>query len=179
MKKCLILTLILIYLILPCRAITSNDINIIKTQIPLSTQLKKYYNGFEYKITNNSKSKINIINAQVINGNDGSIAYTTTMNNEPSAMARTWIIAGPVGLVTLGIGWALGLLAMPIVAVVSSNNKRKTQNESISYTNMINLGILNCGESTNVKTLCPIGSTTQIKITIQDLKDNKLLTINQ
>ena len=32
------------------------------------------------------------------------IAYTTTMNNEPSEMARTWIIAGSVGLLTLEIG---------------------------------------------------------------------------
>ena len=55
------------------------------------------------------------------------IAYTTTMNNEPSEMARTWIIAGSVGLLTLEIGWVVGLLATPIVAIVSAKNKKKTQ----------------------------------------------------
>ena len=86
-------------------------------------QLKKYYTGHEYVIENKSNSTVNVVNAQIVNGYDGNIAFTTTMNNEPSAMARTWIIAGPIGLFTLGIGWVLGLLATPVVAIVSSKNK--------------------------------------------------------
>ena len=174
MKKIIGVLLIYCILLLPCQAISHTDIDVTMNQVPLSTQLKKYYCGYEYKITNTSKSKINIVNAQIINGNDGNVAYTTTMNNEPSAMARTWIIAGPVGLFTLGIGWAVGLLATPVVAIVTNKNKKKTQTESIAYSNIITLGILNAGESTQVSTLVPIGSKPQVKLTVQDIKTNQL-----
>ena len=127
MKKIVAIILILSFTVLPCSAFTNKDLHITATQIPLSTQLKKYYNGYEYKIENVSKTKLNITNAQIVNGNDGSIAYTTTTNNEPSAMARTWMIAGPIGLFTLGAGWVLGLLVTPFVAIASNNNKKKAQ----------------------------------------------------
>ena len=100
------------------------------------------------------------------------------MNNEPSAMARTWIIAGPVGLFTLGIGWAVGLLATPIVAIVSAKNKKKTQIESIPYSNLVALGELNSGDLTTVSTLVPIGCKPQLKLTIQDIKTRQLHAIN-
>ena len=177
MKKIICYLLVSTFLSLPCLAFNNTDLDVAMTQVPLSTQLKKYYNGYEYTLTNVSKSKLNIVNAQVINGNDGSIAFTNTMNNEPSAMARTWIIAGPVGLFTLGVGWILGLIATPFVAIVSNNNKKKTQTESITYTNMLDLGYLNAGESKTVSTLVPIGSKPQLKLTIQDEKNKSLHSV--
>ena len=178
MKKSLCVLLVFMLFTAPCLAFTSSDLKITSTQVPLSTQLKKYYTGHEYIIENKSNSTINIVNAQIINGYDGNIAYTTTMNNEPSAMARTWIIAGPVGLFTLGIGWAVGLLATPIVAIVSAKNKKKTQIESIPYSNLIALGELNSGDLTTVSTLVPIGCKPQLKLTIQDIKTRQLHAIN-
>lgn len=161
----------------PCLAFTSHDLDVNMVQVPLTTQLKKYYNGYEYTLTNVSSESLNIANAQILNGNDGGIAYTSTMNNEPSAMARTWAIAGPIGLFTLGIGWILGGIASPFVAVASSNNKKKTQTESLAYTNIIPLGSINAGESRTVSTLVPIGSKPQLKITIHENKTNKLQTV--
>ena len=178
MKKILCILLAFALFTAPCFAFTSNDLKITSSQRPLSTQLKKYYNGYEYVIENKSNSRINIVNAQIINGYDGNIAYTTTMNNEPSAMGRTWIIAGPVGLFTLGAGWVIGLLATPVVAIVSSKNKKKTQTESIPYSNMVTLGELNSGDSTIVSTLVPIGSKPQLKLTIQDMKTRQLHSVN-
>ena len=177
MKKIISIMLLFVFLVSPCLAFNNTDLNVVTSQVSLSTQLKKYYNGYQYTITNNTQSKINIVNAQIVNGNDGSMAYTTTMNNEPSAMARTWIIAGPVGLFTLGVGWILGLIATPFVAIASNNNKKKTQTESIAYTNMLTLGILNSGETTTVSTLVPIGSKPQLKLTVQSSKDNKLHSV--
>ena len=177
MKKILCFLLIISSLNMPCIAFVNSNLDVTVTQIPLSTQLKKYYNAYEYKITNVSNTKFNIVNDQIINGNDGSIAFATTMNNEPSAMARTWLIAGPLGLVTLGAGWVIGLLATPFVAIVSSNNKKKTQTESITYTNLIPLGEINSGENINVNTLVLIGSKPQLKLTIQDTKKNVLNSI--
>lgn len=178
MKKFISVLIVVILLGSPCMAFNSRDLDVTVTQIPLATQLKKYYNGYEYTLTNVSKTKINIANAQVVNGNDGSIAFTNTMNNEPSAMARTWMIAGPIGLVTLGIGWIAGLLATPFVAIVSSNNKKKTQSESLSYTNMVTLGYLNAGDATTVSTLVPIGSKPLLKLTVQDTKTGNLHSVS-
>lgn len=178
MKKILSVLLSFALFTAPCFAFVSSDLKITSTQVPLSTQLKKYYTGHEYVIENKSNSTINVVNAQIVNGYDGNIAFTTTMNNEPSAMARTWIIAGPIGLFTLGIGWVLGLLATPVVAIVSSKNKKKTQTESIPYSNMVALGELNTGDSTTVSTLVPIGSKPQLKLTIQDVKTKQLHSVN-
>ena len=176
MKKILCLLLSFIMLSAPCLAFENKDLNITISNIPLTTQLNKYYQGYEYTILNQSKNKsrINIVNAQIINGYDGNIAFTNTMNNEPSAMARTWIIAGPVGLFTLGAGWIVGLLATPIVAIISNKNKKKTQAESLAYSNLIQLNELNYGESTQVSTLVPIGSKPQLKLTVQDVKTKEL-----
>ena len=86
------------------------------------------------------------------------------------AIGVTWAIAGPVGLFTLGIGWAVGLLATPIVWVVQNNKNKKTRTESMAYTNLVPIGVLNPAESIQVKTLVPIGSQPQLKITVMDNK---------
>lgn len=171
-KLCCLLSVI--FFNMPSFAFVNSNLDVTVRQVPLSTQLKKYYNGYEYKITNVSKVKFRIVNAQILNGNDGNIAYTVTMNNEPSAMVRTWAIAGPLGLVTFGGAWVLGLVATPFVAIVSNNNKKKTQAESITYTNLIPLGEINPQEDIIVSTLVSIGSKSQLKLTIQDIKTNEL-----
>lgn len=178
MKKILCVLLVFMLFTAPSFAFVSSDLKITATQVPLSTQLKKYYTGHEYVIENKPNETINIVSAQIVNGYDGNIAYTTTMNNEPSAMARTWIVAGPVGLFTFGAGWVLGLVATPIVAIVSSKNKKKTQIESIPYSNMVVLGEFNSGDSTTVSTLVPIGSKPQLKLTVQDIKTKQLHSVN-
>ena len=177
MKKIMCLLLVCLWGNLNCFGFTNSNLDIVVTQIPLTSHLKKYYNGYQYKITNVSKNKYNILSAQIINGNDGNIAFATTKNNEPSAIARTWMIAGPAGLFSLGIGWVLGLIATPIVAITSNNNEKKVQIECLSYTNLIPLGIINTGEDVNINTLVPIGSKPQLKITIQDCQTNVLYTI--
>lgn len=177
MKKILCMIIASALFSMPCLAIEDSNLDVVQSQQVLSTQLKKYYSGYNYTITNNSNESINIVNAQIVNGNDGNIGYNTTMNNEPSAMGRTWAIAGPVGLFTLGIGWIAGLVATPIVAIVSGKNKRKTQTESFAYSNIVPVGVLNSGESISVNTLVPLGSKPQLKITIQDKnKDLKVIT---
>lgn len=178
MKKIFCILLASTLLSSPCLAFTNSDIDITLTQVPLSTRLGKYYSGYEYSIVNQSKSPINIVNAQIVNGQNGNVAYTNMQNQEPSAMARTWAIAGPIGLFTLGIGWAAGLVATPFVAISTNKNKRKAQSESIAYSNILTLGLINSGESTQVSTLVPIGSKPQLKITIQDTKTKELHTVS-
>jgi hypothetical protein len=143
----------------------SNRINIVQSQIPLSSKLKKDYNAYRYDIQNNSNQDINIVNAQIINGTNGSIAVQSVNGGHP--IGTTWAICGPVGLFTLGIGWAVGLLATPVVWGISSSNDNKARKESIAYSNLVNFGYLKKGDSTSVQTLVPIGAQPQIKLTVQ------------
>ena len=154
-----------------CLAITNfEQIDVQKTQIPLTSRLKKDFSGYEYVITNNMNQPINIVSAQIQNGQDGNMAYQKS--EAEGALGVTWAIAGPVGLFTLGIGWAIGLIATPIVWVVQNNKNKKIRTEGMSYTNIVQLGCLNANESTVVRTLVPIGSQPQIKLTIMDSQKN-------
>ena len=138
--------------------------------VPLSSKLKKDFSGYEYVITNNFKEPINIVSAQIKNGQDGNVAYQKS--EAEGAIGVTWAIAGPVGLFTLGIGWAVGLIATPIVWVVQNNKNKKIRSESTAYTNIVPMGVLNSNETITVKTLVPIGSQPQIKLTIMDQRKN-------
>ena len=172
-KKLLALFLVMVYVGMSqvCMANTAfEQLDVQKTQVPLTSRLKKEYSGYEYTITNNMNQPINIVNAQIVNGQDGNMGYQKT--EAEGAMGVTWAIAGPVGLFTLGIGWAVGLLATPIVWVVQNNKNKKNRAEGMAYTNIVPVGVLNASESVSVKTLVPIGAQPQLKLTIMDSKKN-------
>ena len=170
MKKVIGLLLIVCYLSLQnvVFAVDYTQLDVQNNMMILTSRLKKDFAGYEYIITNNFNEKINIVNAQILNGQDGNTAYKTSEGE--GAIGITWAIAGPVGLFTLGIGWVAGLIATPIVWAVQNNNNKKTRTESMPYTNIVPIGILNPTESVLVKTLVPLGSKPQIKITIMDTK---------
>lgn len=154
-----------------CFAITDySQLDIQLNQTVLNSKLKKDFSGYEYIITNNFKEPINIVNAQIRNGIDGNLGYQKS--EAEGAIGVTWAIAGPVGLFTLGIGWIVGLIATPIVWVVQNNKNKKTKVESVAYTNIVPIGIINANESITVKTLVPIGSKPQLKLNIMDKYKN-------
>ena len=178
MKKIISLITLLCYLGVQnvCFAIDFEMIDVQKNTIALTSKLKKDFVGYEYTITNNLNETINIVNAQIINGQDGNTAYMKSESE--GGIGVTWAIAGPVGLFTLGIGWAVGLIATPIVWVVQNNKNKKIRTEGVAYTNIVPIGVLNSSESVQVKTLVPIGSQPQLKLTIMD-KNKELYTINK
>ena len=180
MKKRIIasfLTICYVGLTQVCMAITNfEQLDVQMTQVPLTSRLKKDFSGYEFVITNNFKEPINIVSAQIKNGQDGNMAYQKS--EAEGAMGVTWAIAGPVGLFTLGIGWAVGLIATPIVWVVQNNKNKKIRTEGMAYTNIVPMGILNANESASAKTLVPIGSVPQLKITVMDNRKN-IHTINR
>lgn len=178
LKKFICLFILVIQFTQITLAVNKESLNVTCNQLILSSQLKKYYSGYQYDITNRSDSNLEIISAQIVNGNDGSIAYATTNNNEPSAVAKTWIIAGPIGLVTAGIAWIVGIIATPFVAIISSSKKKKSQIESLSYSNKIPLGYINSDETVSVNTLVIIGSKPSLQLTVKDLSDNKIYSFN-
>ena len=176
MKKFISVFLLFCYLGLQnmCFAVDYSQLDVQKKMMVLTSRLKKDFAGYEYTITNNFNEKINIVNAQILNGQDGNMAYMKSEGE--GAIAVTWAIAGPVGLFTLGLGWVVGILATPVVWIVQNNSNKKTKTESMSYTNIVPIGILNPAESIQVKTLVPVGSQPQLKLTIMDTK-NSLHTV--
>lgn len=170
MKKIISLLLLFCYLSIynACYAADFSQLDVQKKVMVLTSRLKKDFAGYEYVITNNFNEKINIVNAQILNGQDGNTAYMKSEGE--GAIAVTWAIAGPVGLFTFGLGWAVGLLATPVVWIVQNNKNKKTRTESMAYTNIVPIGVLNSAESIQVKTLVPVGSQPQLKITIMDSK---------
>jgi len=179
MKKILIMLLVftLVSFESICFANVQNDVSINLTQLSLNSKLRKDYKGYQYTIQNTGNEDINLINAQIINGVDGSVAYSTSSNNHPVAMV--WAICGPVGLFTLGLGWFAGAIATPIVWSVSNSNNSKARMESNSYPNIVNLGYLKKGDVITVKTLVPIGSQPQLKLTVQSPKEKDLVFITK
>lgn len=179
MKKffCFILLSIMLNFQLMCLADDIKDkMNVSLEQIPITSKLKKNYNGYRYTISNNSDQNINLVNAQVLNAVNGSVAYNAVNDGHP--IGTTWAIAGPVGLFTLGIGWVIGLIATPIVYVVSESNNKKAQVESVAYPNIVNIGTLSKGESITTEFLVPIGARPQLKMTVQPEKSKDLVNLN-
>ncbi len=154
--------------------INANELEVVLTPITMNSKLKKKYVGYNYSISNNTGRKINIINAQILNGNSGNLAYNDVEQGARSAIGMTWAIAGPVGLFTLGIGWLAGIVATPIVWICMSKSDKKANTESIAYTNTVPLGYLNNGETIHVKTLVPVGAIPQLKLTVTDDKTQQL-----
>ena len=172
MKKFVSLLLIACYILIQnsCFATDYTLLDVQKNLLVLNSKLKKDFTGYEYIITNNFNQEINIVNAQINNGQDGNTAF---MKSEAEGgIGVTWAIAGPVGLFTLGIGWIVGLIATPIVWAVQNNKNKKMRNEGIAYTNIVPIGVLNPSESVQVKTLVPIGSQPQLKLSIMDKQKN-------
>lgn len=179
MKKFLSLLLLGIFLNfqLICMADSLTDnVNVTLEQIPLSSKLKKEYNGYKYTVVNNSNQNINVVNAQIINAVNGSVAHQSVNDGHPIGI--TWAICGPVGLFTLGIGWLVGIVATPIVWAVAEKNTKKSQKESIAYPNIVNLGKMAKGESIEASFLVPIGTKPQLKMTVQPEKSSELVPIN-
>ncbi len=177
MKKFICVLLVFMIMVIPCYAFNRDNLYVKVSNIELSSQLKKYYNAYEYKITNISKTKWEIQDINIVNGTNGDIAYKFAVKNEPSALARTWIVAGPVGLFTLGIGWILGVIATPVVLIVSNNNKKKVRTESVAYTNSLELGVLNYNETVTLRTLTSLGCVPQLKLIIKNLKTNEIFSV--
>ena len=62
---------------------------------------------------------------------------------------------------------------------MSESGKKKARLESLAYSNIVNLGYINNGESLQVKTLVPIGARPQLKLTIQPENSKEVVTINK
>ncbi len=107
MKKILSVLLLFVFMFIQmlCFAYEENTpLLIVREQKVLKSALKKEYAGYEYTITNTTKYRLNIINAQIKNGTNGNIAYNLMDSNPGKSVGKYWAVMGPVGIVTFGVG---------------------------------------------------------------------------
>jgi hypothetical protein len=167
-KRLMSLYLAFALLVTPCLAMADNPlVEIDLEQVPLkSVKLRKEFEGYSFTVQNNSPKPVSLLNAQVKNGVDGSAAYSSVDNG--SGVGIWWAICGPAGFFTFGTAWLVGLLGTPVYIVVDKNRNKKARIESMPYTNIVDLGTLNNGDSLEVKTLARLGTKPQLKLTLQD-----------
>jgi hypothetical protein len=155
----------------------SELVSIDLSSIPLSSKLKKDYAGYKYVVTNTSSNDINLVNAQIINGADGATGFAAV--DDGSGVGTLWAIMGPVGLFSLGIGWAVGLLLTPVMLITNGGKNKKAKSEGQAFSNIVNLGIMKSGDSTTFQTLVPIGAKPQLKLTVQNPNTKELEMVSR
>ncbi|MEY3369826.1 MAG: hypothetical protein RLZZ361_496 [Cyanobacteriota bacterium] len=169
--------LALIFCIINNSVAFANDIQIDLQNIPLSSRLKGDYMGYKFTIMNRSNSTLEIVNAQVVNGQDGSMA--ARMVADGSGVGPMWAIMGPAGLFTFGIAWLVGLVATPILFVTDSGRNKKAKKEGQTFNNIVDLGPLLAGNTIELQTLVPIGAKPQLKLTYKLPNSSNLLMISR
>lgn len=178
MKKLLatILCAGLLSINLACYADVEQSIDVSVNKIPLKSKLYNEYSAYQYIIRNGGDDDLNLVNAH-INSVDSGLAYQTIADdNHP--LQKLWLVCGTVGFFTLGVGWAVGLVLTPFVAVGSSFSNKKVRKESLAYSNFITTGYIKKGDCLNIKVLVPFGMRPQVKLTFKD-KTNKIITITK
>lgn len=179
MKKIISLFLLIVFFQSNIACFAGEDLDRVQialSQVPLRSKLKGQYSGYKCVIMNNSNQKLNLINAQISNATNGSVAYQNVSDGHPIGI--TWAIAAPVGLFTFGIGWAVGAIATPFVWIVSETKNNRAKKESIAYPNVINLGYIDKGDSIEANFLVPIGTKPQMRLTVQTDGSKDLQIIN-
>jgi len=138
----------------------SNNINpnmyidIVKTAIPINSKyLNKQYSGYKITITSRYPGTLNILGGQIIDGISGQQAYINT--EVDCSVDACWF---------------------PLV--VNKENK-KSKTESYKYSSQTPTGFLNSGDSTEIYTLAPIGSSPQVKMNFIDVNNNEYFTISR
>lgn len=152
---------------------------VIKSQIPLRSHLRKRYTGYKVILQNNSDAPLEIVSANVVMGIDGQRAYTSVRKGSKGGVAG--ILGGglAVGLVTLGVGFAIALIAAPIYWGVRHSKNKKANKEALPFTNQPPVGVFNPGDEVSITTLVPFGNQAFVEATLKNTKSGELFTISE
>lgn len=150
----------------------AQDLNVAREPVLLQSRLKGDYNGYKYTITNKSDGDLELVNATITNGQDGAIASDVVADG--SGVGTMWAIMGPAGLVSFGITWLVGIVATPIMLVTDKMRNSKARKEGLNFNNLVDLGLLPAGQSTEVNTLIRKGAQPQLKITYKSPSSSEL-----
>ncbi len=160
-------------------AIEENDITVEFNQQKLKSKLKRKYKGYEIVITNNNENGTEILNASVEDGLNGNIAYNAVEESPGGSVGGLWIVAGPMGLITFGIAWVIGIIETPILYFSVKHSNNKAWEESLKYTNKIELKILEKNDNITAYTLIPKKTAPALNLKIKDTVTLEQININK
>ena len=118
-------------------ALEETDIAVSFNPKKLKSKLKRQYKGYELVILNNSEETVEIVNSLIQNGVNGEIAYNTVEESPGGSVGILWAYCGPLGLISFGIGWVVGLIETPILYFGVKRSNKKAKEESLLYSNIV------------------------------------------
>ena len=136
-------------------ALENGNISVDFKEQKLKSKLKRQYKGYEVIIVNKDEKPINIEKFEVVNGVNGEVAYNTVYESPGGTVGQLWIVCGPLGLISFGIAWVIGLIETPIAYFVVKKLNKNAKEESLLYLNKIETDTLEANEKTSVYTLIP------------------------
>lgn len=151
-----------------------------KTQIPLkSSRLYETYQAYKITIQNDCAFPIEVINAQAASATSGLSAYHMVKKSSASVWGSVLGAGFVLSIVTFGISFVVALVAWPIIAGVNGSKNASARKESIRFTDIVPVGLMNAGESIEMLSLFPIGQTPQLKFTLKQQNAAPLYTVSR
>lgn len=156
-----------------------HHIQVQKESLPIgSSRLASQYSAYRLTIQNSWDKPIDIMNAQIVGGTGGQQAYSMVKKSSAGVWGSVLGVGFVLSIVTFGISFVAALVAWPIIAGVNASKNGKARKEANGYQDVVPLGLLNAGESTQVATLVPLNQKPVLKITFRDMEGH-LYSVSQ
>jgi hypothetical protein len=151
-----------------------------KTQIPLkSSRLNETYQAYKITIQNDCAFPVEVINAQAASATSGLSAYHMVKKSSASVWGSVLGAGFVLSIVTFGISFVVALVAWPIIAGVNGSKNATARKESMKFTDIVPIGLMNTGESVEMLSLFPIGQKPQLKFTMKQQNAVPLYTVSR
>jgi len=154
MKKFICIVLNLFFLMNSVYAANANEIFSIDTKIfPLSSRLKNNFFAREYRIKNISNKTVLIKEIIAPNAKESYEAIQLGNALNDSGIGKWWLIMGPLGFLTFGLTWTVGLIGTPIIFFIDRSRKSKTNSEANQFNRVDEAATLLPSEEISARTL--------------------------
>jgi hypothetical protein len=155
------------------------QIDITYISVPLNSRLKKSYTGYTVNVANASKTPVEIMNGDVINGVNGQGAALGAQKSSAAAIGTTLGTGLVTGIFTFGISTAASLIASPFIYGANSHKNNRAIAEGSQYGNQVTYGVLNPGDSLKINTLVPVSQKPQVKLSFKNIETGEIFTISK
>lgn len=154
MKKFICIVLNLVFLINSVYAANADEILSINTKIyPLNSRLKKNFFAREYRIKNLSNKTVLIKEIIAPSACESYEAVELSNALNDSGVGKWWLIMGPLGFLTFGFTWSLGIIGTPIIFLIDRSRKSKTNSEANQFNRVDEEATLLPSEEISARTL--------------------------
>lgn len=148
-----------------------------KEPVPIASgRLASQYSGYKLTVQNTGNAAIDIISAQITGGTNGQTGYAMVKKGSGAVWGSVLGAGFVLSIVTFGISFLVALVAWPIIAGVNAGKNSSARKESIKFSDILPLGVVDAGQSVEVLTLVPVGQKPAVKLTFRDM-EGKLYSV--